>query len=416
MWIKHLFARVLWVAITVTTAGPTLGQWSLIPLPGDHPEVFAMVTHTNSELFIGTGGLPNSTNAIGILRSDDHGGTVTAQNNGLMDTRFDRLFRSLISIDKSLVAASADGTYFSDNGGQSWEKRANGLPVIDRTSMRSANALVSLGGEIFCGTPEGVYKTVDQGKHWINSSTGLSNPDVRALTKLDKFLFASTDGDGIYRSSDGGASWTRSGKGIPDTVHSRAIIADDGVILAGTTMGTYRSLDQGETWTTTLPNATARSFAAGNGLLAIGAFRGGLVYISQDRGEQWTDVSGNLPGGMGVWAMAFDDQFLYAAVARQGLWRISLSELKSLGKKQATDTASTPAAAGLPQGPPGRPGNMLRQNLLSFDSNGDGKLTREEIPLRMQRILSQADANKDDALDSEEIAKFFQQIRPGRPK
>jgi len=180
-------------------------------------------------------------------------------------------------------------------------------------------------------------------------------------------------------------------------------------------MGTYRSLDQGETWTTTLPNATARSFAAGNGLLAIGAFRGGLVYISQDRGEQWTDVSGNLPGGMGVWAMAFDDQFLYAAVARQGLWRISLSELKSLGKKQATDTASTPAAAGLSQGPPGRPGNMLRQNLLSFDSNGDGKLTREEIPLRMQRILSQADANKDDALDSEEIAKFLQQIRPGRP-
>ncbi len=419
MSMKLLFPKMLWVFVMLTGVGPAQGQWSRIPLPGDHPEVFALVTHTNGELFIGTGGLPNSTtNAIGILSSDDQGTTVTARCNGLKNTRFDRLFRSLINSDQSLVAASADGTYFSENGGENWEKRANGLPVLARTSMQSANALVSLGDQIFCGTPEGVYKTVDQGIHWLKTSSGLTNPDVRALARLDKLLFASTDGDGIYRSSDGGANWTRSGQGIPANVHSRALIANDGVVLAGTTMGTYRSVDQGETWTTTLPNANARSFAAGNGLIAVGAFRGnGIVYVSYDRGEHWTNVSGNLPSAMGVWAMALDDTNLYAAVARQGLWRIPLSELKTLQNRPDAGTSPNTGGTPLPQERLGRRGNLpgVRQNLLALDSNGDGKLTRDEIPPRVQRILSEADIDGDDVLDSEEIAGFLRQIGPGSP-
>jgi Ca2+-binding EF-hand superfamily protein len=304
------------------------------------------------------------------------------------------------------------------------------------------------------------------------------------LTRLGTVLFASTDGGGVCRSTDGGRSWQHASDGIPAGLRSRAILAADGVVLAGTTQGTFRSVDQGASWTPTLARANARSFAATDGLMAIGAFRGaGSVYVSQDRGEHWFDVSANLPrGGIGVWAMAFDDQYLYAAINRQGLWRIPRAALKSLlepgnaakivaagvrsqkpatppdsllalldgnqdgelsgvemdnaaaalrtldkngdgrlsgaelGRSSPRQQQETTAAKGQAAAPNRkRQGNAgVRANLLALDADGDGKLSRSEVPGRMQRIFDRADTDKNGSLDRAEIDKFAQQLGPGR--
>ncbi|MFP6764346.1 MAG: hypothetical protein VB858_12035, partial [Planctomycetaceae bacterium] len=371
----NLLPALLLTCFTLHPSASVQGQWVNIPLPNDHPEVFALAVHGDSDLFIGTGGLPDSTtSAIGILWSDNHGASVVPRSHGLKATRFDRLFRSLYSVQDLLVAASADGVYFSEDHGKTWTKRSSGLPVVRQTSMKSSNALVALDGHIFCGTPAGVYRTRDRGKSWSNSSTGLSNPDVRALATLGDLLFASTDGDGIYSSADGGAHWEASNRGIPPNVRSRAMIASDGTLFAGTTSGTYRSTDRGNSWTATLPAANARSFAAGNGLVALGAFRGsGIVYISSDHGDRWTDVSANLPrGGIGVWAMAIDAAYLYAAVNRQGLWRISLQELK-IQQKSGLVQQVHPAGGPLT---PAIPDDLLKRAL---DVNKDGEISKAEL-------------------------------------
>ncbi len=44
--------------------------------------------------------------------------------------------------------------------------------------------------------------------------------------------------------------------------------------------------------------------------------------------------------------------------------------------------------------------------LLSFDKNNDGKLTKDELPERMQDLIARGDTNKDGALDKEEIRKL----------
>ncbi len=54
--------------------------------------------------------------------------------------------------------------------------------------------------------------------------------------------------------------------------------------------------------------------------------------------------------------------------------------------------------------------------MLSFDKNEDGKLTKDELPERMQGLMERGDANGDDALDKEELAKIaasFQGQGPG---
>jgi len=51
-----------------------------------------------------------------------------------------------------------------------------------------------------------------------------------------------------------------------------------------------------------------------------------------------------------------------------------------------------------------QPGEMVN-TLLSFDSNKDGKLSKEELPERMQGIFGRADADKDGLLTREELTK-----------
>lgn len=73
---------------------------------------------------------------------------------------------------------------------------------------------------------------------------------------------------------------------------------------------------------------------------------------------------------------------------------------------------------GGPGGPGGAPGGGdFLARLMENDKNNDGKLTKDELPEPMQRILERADANGDGALDKAEIdamAARFQQGAGGR--
>ncbi len=64
----------------------------------------------------------------------------------------------------------------------------------------------------------------------------------------------------------------------------------------------------------------------------------------------------------------------------------------------------------------GRPGNSAEflDRVMSFDEDKDGKLSRKEIPERMQRMLDRGDSNKDGALDREELKKMFESFQGGR--
>ena len=67
------------------------------------------------------------------------------------------------------------------------------------------------------------------------------------------------------------------------------------------------------------------------------------------------------------------------------------------------------------QGGPGGPGgDDFVERVMGFDENGDGKVTKDEMPERMQeRLLKRADTNGDGALDKEEVEKFAQRRGQG---
>src|SRR5262245_685861 len=79
-------------------------------------------------------------------------------------------------------------------------------------------------------------------------------------------------------------------------------------------------------------------------------------------------------------------------------------------------------------GPPRRPGDrddrgltvdQIVERLMSFGKNSDGKITKDELPERMQDLIARGDTNKDGALDKDEIRALAARLQregfPGGP-
>src|SRR5260370_3505292 len=106
---------------------------------------------------------------------------------------------------------------------------------------------------------------------------------------------------------------------------------------------------------------------------------------------------------------------------------LSEPELKKF--KEALNRRPGPAPGG--RRGPGRRGlsvDAIVERIMSFDKNKDGKITKDELPERMQFLIEKGDTNKDGALDKDEIKKLstdrakdgnfgglHDRGRPGRP-
>jgi hypothetical protein len=54
----------------------------------------------------------------------------------------------------------------------------------------------------------------------------------------------------------------------------------------------------------------------------------------------------------------------------------------------------------------------LIERLMKYDKNGDGKLTKDELPERMHALIEQGDRNGDGALDRDEIRRLAERGPP----
>lgn len=151
-------------------------------------------------------------------------------------------------------------------------------------------------------------KSVDFGSTWLQINTGTSGADQWRMTMVvhplyDNILMSAND-NFIYKSTNGGTSWTavaaigQIGTFEWDNVNPDIVYAHD---LYGGRI--YKSLDGGDSWfllvTSTVGNVTDLATDPNNSgtvYITIGGYGpSAQVYISEDGGLTWMDISTDLP-------------------------------------------------------------------------------------------------------------------------
>ncbi|MEW6365019.1 MAG: hypothetical protein AB1714_10315 [Acidobacteriota bacterium] len=171
----------------------------------------------------------------GIMRSSD-GGRVWV-SAGL--SKVDEII--CFALDSTspgrLFVGTTDGLWKGTIDGSTWSRA--GLASLAINCMASSS-----NGILYAGTRgQGLRRSDDAGRTWIDANTGLEGGCVSAIA-IDprnwSNLSVATVQGGIYRSTNGGATWTPMNDGIPPMLSTTVLKfdpQDPGTLYAGTEGG-----------------------------------------------------------------------------------------------------------------------------------------------------------------------------------
>jgi hypothetical protein len=237
-------------------------SWSLVRGLWDHPHRQkwepgggGLGLHT---ILPDPSGRPRMTVAIstgGVYRSDDGGRSWQARNHGVRadflpekNPEFGQCVHKVVhhpARPDRLFLQNHWGLYRSDNGGDSWQDIANGVPsdfgfgMVMHPHDPETVYIVPLESDVFRCTPEGklrVYRTRDAGEHWEALTDGLPQESAFETVLRDGMsaddlnpagIYFGTRNGEVWASPDGGHHWSAIARGLPPVLCVRAAVVGD---------------------------------------------------------------------------------------------------------------------------------------------------------------------------------------------
>jgi photosystem II stability/assembly factor-like uncharacterized protein len=148
-----------------------------------------------------------------------------------------------------LWIGTADGSFISTDDGMNWEKKSNGLPLVNGTLI---NDMLLFADTMLVATDDGVYRSVDSGRVW--KPYALQGNVVSQLVKApgpSPMLAAINNGEGVWMSADGGATWDSKAQALQSLKVQTVIFhpTDPMTVFIGTQdLGIMKTADGGNSW------------------------------------------------------------------------------------------------------------------------------------------------------------------------
>lgn len=230
---NHLYA-IDAISGTVSHSTDRGTTWQTLPYL---PAPAVAITMYNNRLLLAAG--------TGEIFISDNGGATWSTGSG----NFDKLgFNALIALDHTVLAGAynsnlsdnkSSGLLYSENAGASWSQAD--LPS-------HVYAFARHGARVFAGTPDGVFSSDDEGRHWTERNTTLPvGGEVYALASNGVAVFASFFREGVYVSEDNGAKWLPVST-LPNNMRVDAFTSFDKYVFAGSAQGIFMTADNGKNW------------------------------------------------------------------------------------------------------------------------------------------------------------------------
>ncbi|MEM8831516.1 MAG: YCF48-related protein [Cyanobacteria bacterium P01_G01_bin.19] len=132
--------------------------------------------------------------------------------------------------DKTLYAGIKDGVYKTVDRGKTWQPSGSGIPAMPEESRLAISPDYQADRTVFAGTAAGLFVTRDGGTSWSKLLTGMTDVEdgyVEAIAispdyQSDRTAIVGFRGKGLFKSVDGGMTFTRVGNNLLAGNHSLA--------------------------------------------------------------------------------------------------------------------------------------------------------------------------------------------------
>ena len=262
-----------------------------------------------------------------------------------------------------VLAASEYALRYSENAGESWNNRTD-LQFGSKYVLRKGNTFYAQDGSDFLVSPDGktwerktgygyrmaadertligaasnkVYSSSDDGSTWqlLNFNQPIGT-DINSLAVAGSMLYVATR-DGLYQSKDKGLTWAQVQNRSFDVLSVSASGTD--VLIATRYAGILYSNDSGQTWTQirgdydenpVIKDSQFSVACIADNRFLVGSLYTGKVYLSEDKGKTWKDISAGLPANAGIGAIAIVDSKMYLGTNEftdGAIWQRNTDEL-----------------------------------------------------------------------------------------
>jgi photosystem II stability/assembly factor-like uncharacterized protein len=296
----------------------------------------------------------------GVLKSSDSGRTWQEPN---FPARAADISTARLAIANNGTLFAAVGTILerSADGGQSWSYLSKMPPGFEVTALAvspsfAPDGIVLVGGNY---QTKQILRSADGGQNWqvvFDASQRSDYADVSALAFSpnfagDRTVYAWLQYAGLLRSTDGGQSWAIVPSDKSSIFAQALLVGPNGRLYLGALGGgLYISDNSGQSWldlTPAIPDNRQWSQTLAldsTNTLYLGTDTG--VYRSPDNGQSWNRASNGLPldpnnPPQGVRALRLGGQRLYAALVQGGVY-VSVNQGQSW---QSSATAPAQPAA-----------------------------------------------------------------------